>query len=316
MRDALQKGRRCAILLKQSACFFVVSSSVAEGRPASDAGAETARARAEGRIRLAQIKSALKGFGERYSRHRFLFEELVKRDFKHKYQQMALGMGWSILNPLLQLLVLRLVFTQLFGRGRAFYSTYMFVGVLIFTFFSESTKSGMRSLVKNKGIINKVFVPKYLFLLSQNVSAVINFLLTLVVFLGLAAFEGIPFSPRFLLLFYPIVSIIMLSLGVGMILSIMFVYFRDIEYLYGIFMMLLRYLSAIFYYTDSFSAGVRNLFMLNPLYDTIAYIRVVVIDGQIPSIGLHAVLVAYPAVVLMIGGYLYIKKNQEFLYHL
>lgn len=229
---------------------------------------------------------------------------------------MTLGMGWSILNPLLQLLVLKLVFTQLFGRDRMFYSTYMFAGVVIFTFFSESTKSGMRSLVKNKGIINKVFVPKYLFLLSQNVSAVISFLLTLVVFLGLAAVDGIPFSPRLFLLAYPVASIIALSLGVGMILSIMFVYFRDIEYLYGIFIMLLRYLSAIFYYTDKFSPQVQNLFMLNPLYDTIQYIRLLVIDGQIPPLGLHVVLLAYPAVMLAIGGYLYIEKNQEFLYHL
>lgn len=267
-------------------------------------------------MRLAQIKGALKGFGEKYSRHRFLFEELVKRDFKHKYKQMALGMGWSVLSPLLQLLVLRLVFTQLFGRGRAFYSTYMFAGVVIFTFFSESTKSGMSSLVKNKGIINKVFVPKYLFLLSQNVSAVINFLLTLVVFLVMAALEGIPFTPKMFLLVYPIGSIVALSLGVGMILSIMFVYFRDIEYLYSIFIMLLRYLSAIFYYTDRFSPQVRGLFMINPLYDTIEYIRMVVIDGQIPSLGMHAVLLAYPAVMLLIGGYLYIKKNQEFLYYL
>lgn len=265
---------------------------------------------------MAQIKSALKDFREKYSRHRFLFEELVKRDFKLKYTQMVLGMGWSVLNPILQLLVLRLVFTHFFGRGRMFYSTYMFAGVMIFNFFTESTKTGMSSLVKNKGIINKVFVPKYLFLLSKNVSTVINFLLTFLVFLGLAAFEGVPFTPKMFLLIYPVVCIMMLSLGVGMILSVMFVYFRDIEYLYSIFVMILRYLSAIFYYTDSFSPTVQNLFMLNPLYNTTQYIRTVVINGQIPNLWQHAVLLLYPAVLLVIGGYLYIKKNQEFLYHL
>lgn len=265
---------------------------------------------------MAQIKNALKSVGEKYRRHRFLFEELVKRDFKHKYKQMALGMGWSLLNPLLQLLVLRLVFTHFFGRGRMFFSTYMFAGVIIFTFFTESTKSGMSSLVKNRAIINKVNVPKYLFLLSQNVSSIINFLLTLVVFLGLAAFEGVAFTPKFFLLVYPMMSIILLNIGMGLILSILYVYFRDIQYLYSIFTMLLRYLSAIFYYADSFPKEIQTLFMINPLYDTISYVRTIVIDGKIPTWELHVILLVYPAVLLMIGGYMYKKKNQEFLYYL
>ena len=80
--------------------------------------------------------------------------------------------------------------------------------------------------------------------------------------------------------------------------------------------MLLRYLSGIFYYTDKFPPQVQDLFMINPLYDAILYIRTVVLDGQIPTLGLHVLLLVYPAVALAIGGYLYIKKNQEFLYYL
>ena len=102
-------------------------------------------------------------------RHQFLFEELVKRDFKKKYKRTVLGMAWSVLSPLLMLLVMRLVFTQFFGRGMEHYTTYLFCGNLVFSYFSESTGQGMTSLMGNAGIFTKVNVPKYLFLFSKNV---------------------------------------------------------------------------------------------------------------------------------------------------
>ena len=109
--------------------------------------------------------------------HQFLFEELVKRDFKKKYKRTVLGMAWSILSPLLMLLVMRLVFTQFFGRGMEHYTTYLFCGNLVFSYFSESTGQGMTSLMGNAGIFTKVNVPKYLFLFSKNVQTLINFCL-------------------------------------------------------------------------------------------------------------------------------------------
>ena len=118
----------------------------------------------------------------KFAKHLFLFEELVKRDFKQKYKGTVIGMAWSVLSPLLNLLVLRLVFTQFFGRNTPHYTTYLFAGNLIFSFFSESTKGGMSSVLSNASIFSKINVPKYLFLLSKNVSTLINFGLTLCVF--------------------------------------------------------------------------------------------------------------------------------------
>ena len=119
---------------------------------------------------------------DKLSRHRFLFEELVKRDFKKKYKRTVLGMAWSVLSPLLTLLVMKLVFTQFFGRTTAHYTIYLFCGNLIFSYFNEATSQGMGSLMGNAGIFTKVNVPKYLFLLSKNVQTLINFGLTLCVF--------------------------------------------------------------------------------------------------------------------------------------
>ena len=119
---------------------------------------------------------------EKLIQYRFLFEELVKRDFKKKYKRTVLGMVWSILSPLLTLLVMKLVFTQFFGRSTPHYTTYLFCGNLIFSCFNESASQGMTSLMGNAAIFTKVNVPKYLFLFSKNVQTLINFGLSLCVF--------------------------------------------------------------------------------------------------------------------------------------
>ena len=115
-------------------------------------------------------------------KHQFLFEELVKRDFKSKYKRTTLGIAWSMLSPLLQLAVMALVFTKFFGRKTPHYIIYLFSGNLLFTYFSEATHQGMTALESNAHIFSKINVPKYLFLLSKNVSSLINFLLTLIIY--------------------------------------------------------------------------------------------------------------------------------------
>ena len=172
-------------------------------------------------------------------KHQFLLEELVKRDFKKKYKRSILGMGWSILSPLLMLLVMRLVFTQFFGRGVEHYTTYLFCGNLIFAYFNESATQGMTSLMSNASIFTKINVPKYLFLLSKNVQTLINFGLTLIVFFLFCIIDGISFNFGFLMLLLPIICLVIFNMGVGMILSAMFVFFRDIQYLWTIFSQLL-----------------------------------------------------------------------------
>lgn len=247
--------------------------------------------------------------------NQFLFEELVKRDFKQKYKRTVLGMAWSVLAPLLQLLVMRLVFTQFFGRGVEHYTTYLFAGNLTFFFFKEATTGGMSSLMGNASIFTKVNVPKYLFLLSKNVSSVINYLLNFCVFLVFCLIDGISFGPRFFVLLYPICCLIVFNIGVGLILSALFVFFRDIAYLYDVFTLLLMYMSAIFYQVDSYPPLMQRMFLCNPLYVYIKYIRVVVIDGNIPSLAFHLLCLAYCGAAVFVGGYMYKKYNHRFLYY-
>ena len=252
---------------------------------------------------------------DKLKKYQFLFEELVKRDFKKKYKRTVLGMAWSVLSPLLTLLVMKMVFTQFFGRTMDHYTTYLFCGNLIFSFFSESTSQGMQSLMDNASIFSKVNVPKYLFLFSKNVQTLINFGLSLCVFFLFCVIDDITFTWKLILLVYPIVCLILFNIGVGLILSALFVFFRDIQYLWSVFTMLLMYMSAIFYTIDSYDYTVQCAFLLNPVYLFIRYFRKIVIDATIPTVWFHLLMLADVIIVLAIGCWMYKKYNTRFLYY-
>lgn len=252
---------------------------------------------------------------QRLKENKFAFEELVKRDFKQKYKRTVLGMFWSVLSPLLTLLVMRLVFTNFFGRNVAHYTTYLFAGNLMFNYYKEQTNGGMQALMANASIFTKINVPKYLFIFSKSVSAAINFGITLIVFFVFVAIDGIRFHWSILAMVYPIVMLTLFNIGVGMILSALFVFFRDIAYIYDIFTLLLMYMSAIFYNVDSFPVKIQRVFLLNPVYCAIKYVRVVVIDGNLPSIAYHVLLLIYATAAVGIGSFIYKKYNTKFLYY-
>ncbi len=248
-------------------------------------------------------------------KYRFLFEELVKRDFKKKYKRTVLGMVWSLLAPLLNVLVLLFVFGNMFNRHQEHFIIYIFCGTLIMSFYTETTQGCMRALMANASVFTKINVPKYLFMLSKTFQAFINFMLTTVVFVIFCIFDKIHFGPHMLSLIYPVFWLLIFNLGVGMILAALFVFFRDVEYLYGIFLTLLNYVSAIFYPVTIIPENLRFIFYLNPVYVFIFYFRCVVIDGFIPSPIIHALIAGYSVVFLAIGCIIYKKCNHEFLYY-
>jgi len=225
-------------------------------------------------------------------------------------------MVWSILSPLLTLLVMRLVFTQFFGRNMNHYTTYLFCGNLIFSYFSESTSQGMSSLTENAHIFSKINVPKYLFLFSKNVQTLINFVLSLTVFFLFCVLDDITFTWKFVMLFYPIIMLMIFNIGLGLVLSALFVFFRDIQYLWSIFLRLLMYVSAIFYTLDSFSPEAQNLFFVNPIYLFIYYFRQIVLHATIPSLQFHLLILTDVSLVTLLGCWIYRRYNTEFLYYI
>ena len=250
-----------------------------------------------------------------YKRYKFVFAELVKRDFKKKYKRSYLGVLWSMLAPLFTLLVLNFVFGTFFGRTQEYYTIYLFSGWLIFHYYNEATNGAMNSLMANAPIFSKVKVPKYMFLFSRVTSSSINFFLTLVVYFIFVLAYRVPVTWKFVTLIYPIVCMFILILGVGLILSALFVFFKDIQYLYSVFTMALMYATPIFYTTDIVGPDKGWIFYLNPLYYYVTYFRSVVIDGVIPGLAFHGVMLAVSLLLFAIGCWMYKKYNYKFLYY-
>ena len=228
-------------------------------------------------------------------------------------------MLWSVLSPLLTLLVMRIVFTTFFGNSIEHYTIYLFCGNIVWAYFSEATNGGMSALMDNSSIFSKINVPKYLFLFSRNVSALINFSLTFAVFLIFCLIDGVAITPLFFALIFPILCLVIFNVGVGLVLSALFIFFRDVQYLWSVFLTLLMYLSAIFYDPAQFGAYAK-VFLINPVYVYIRYFRYVVIGvggnaPALPSVQYHLLALGYALAVFAVGALLYKKMNHKFLYY-
>lgn len=254
-------------------------------------------------------------FADTIKQNRFLFEELVKRDFKKKYKRTVLGMMWSVISPFLTFLVQLIIFGFLFRRGDSNFIIYLLTGNLMFHFFSDTTTTGMFSLYSNAGVLSKINVSKSIFLLSSNVAGIFNFLLTLLVYFVFMIFTGVNFGPHLILMIYPIVCMILFNIGISYILSALFVFFRDIQYLYSIATNLLMYISAIFYYADALPANMQIVFAINPVYRYIAYMRQLVIDSVIPDLTSHLICLGFAVGALSIGYIFHKKTEKNFVYY-
>lgn len=245
----------------------------------------------------------------------FLFEELIKRDFKKRYNRTVLGIIWSVLSPLLMLSVMATIFVHFFGRNTPHYIVYLFSGLVIFNYYTEATNEGMNALMSNASIFSKINVPKYLFLFSKNVSVLINFGIILLIYFVFVWFDGIAFTLKFLCLIFPIICLIFINVGIGLILSALFIFFRDIQYLYRLFTQVIMYGSAIFYSIDILPQHLQILFYFNPIFVCITYFRSIVLHNAIPDLRLHLLLAGYAVVLFGIGCWVYKKYNYKFLYY-
>lgn len=249
-------------------------------------------------------------------KNKFLFEELVKRDFKKKYKRTVLGFLWSILSPLMMLSVMSFVFSQFFGRSIEYYVVYILAGQIVFAYFSESTNTGMVALLGNASIFSKINIPKYLFVLSRNISALINFVLTIFIFFAFVFWYGIKPSLTMLFIFYPIICLVIFNYGVGLVLSVLYIFFRDMQYLYSLILQVVMYGSAIFYNIDILSKNLQTVFYFNPLFIFITFVRESVIYGKTPNVLLWILCLVYAVGAFLLGFYLYRRYNYKFIYYI
>lgn len=229
-----------------------------------------------------------KGSIKNLKKYKNLLVELVRKNIKLQYRGSILGLFWTCLQPLLTMVVLSFVFSMIFGKNSvANYPVYLLTGRLLFDFYSGSTKKAMRSIRGNASIIKKVYVPKYAYPFSNIVSTFITFAISLIDLVVVIAFfnifipgKAIYITPCVLLAIIPIIVLAVLSTGVGFILATLQVFFRDIEYLYDVFCLLLFYMTPIVYTVDRLKLGAASVVLkANPLYGIITAFRACV-TGQ------------------------------------
>ena len=247
-------------------------------------------------------------------KYRYLLQNLITRDFKLKYRRSVLGVAWSVLNPLLTCLVMWAVFGALFnqrGDGIEDFPLFLIIGQLMFNFFRESTSMAMESVLKNGPLLRKVYIPKYIFPLEKCCFALVNFFFSLVALFFVALVTWSHISLRTVLLaVYPIVMLFVFSLGVGLILSTMYVFVRDIMHIWEVFCTLLVYGSAIFYDPSQMASWMQAVINLNPIYWYITSVRSCVMWGT--GLTLNMVLIPFLCSALSLGIGVYVfKKNQD-----
>ncbi len=243
-------------------------------------------------------------------KYSFLIRQLVSRDFKAKYKRSVLGMLWSFLNPLLTMSIQYVVFSTIFKTSIPNFIIYLLSGIICFNFFNEATTMCLSSIIGNASLINKVYVPKYIYPFSRTISSCINLFLSLVPLFIMMFVTRTPLRPSVLLLPFVLLMLFMLSYGVGLILATMMVFFRDTQFLWGICSMLLTYLTPIFYPETIIPDRFMTIYKLNPLYHVIRFVRSLLIDGisPEPKAYLYCFLVCFIPFLIGIAVF---RKNQD-----
>jgi ABC-type polysaccharide/polyol phosphate export permease len=238
--------------------------------------------------------------------------ELVKKDFKLKYKRSIWGVFWSVLQPLLLMVVMSIVFSALFRFDIENFALYLITGHLIFGFFSESTSSALSSIIESDNIIKKVSVPLYMLPLAKVITALVNIALTMIALVIVALATGAEPSFTMLLLPIPLLYTFVFSLGIGMILSTIMVFFRDIAYLYGILVSIIMYLTPIFYPISIIPDRYLFLINANPIKHFVQMFRNVVMFNTVPTFREHLICIAFCAFSIVVGVAVFRKKQHNF----
>ena len=243
-------------------------------------------------------------------KYRFLIKQLVDRDFKAKYKRSVLGVFWSFLNPLLNMAVQYVVFSNLFRFDIPYFPVYLLCGNVIFTYFSESCGMALTSIVGNASLITKVYVPKYIYPLTRILSSLINLLISMIPLIVVALISGLLPAPAYVLSLYAFVCLALFCLGLGMLLSAAMVFFRDIQFLWGVLTTIWMYLTPIFYPVSALPEAAQRIVMMNPLYYYVTFVRTCIIDGVSPEPTMYAQCLLYAIAALVVGAWVF-KKNQD-----
>ena len=258
-------------------------------------------------------------------RYWFLMTQIISRDFKRKYKRSVLGVVWSLLYPILMMAVMAVVFSYMFRSGTegTSYLVYLMTGIIMWNYFSEATNNAMTSVVDNVTLINKVYIPKYVFPLSKCLFVGINFLLTLIPWLliivltklGLGSYPA-SINWYYLLIPYIFFCFFLFTVGIGLLLSCLSVFLRDVFYIYGIILTIWNYYTPVFYNINILPVSLQRLFKFNPLYQYITSVRSIVLYGKCPSLTTFIIITLIGVCTLGIGALVFKKNQDKFIYYI
>lgn len=253
---------------------------------------------------------------QNFMKYRHLLKELVIRDIKVKYKRSILGLLWTLLNPLFTMVVLSIVFSNIFKNDIENFPVYLIIGQVMFTFFSESTNMAMESIIGNAQLIKKVYIPKYIFPISKVLSTFVNLLFALIAVMIVVIVMNIKLTIAALFSPLALIYILIFSTGVGLILASINVYFRDMRHLYGVVLTAWMYLTPIFYPMNIIPKDYIGIVQANPLVYMIEYFRECILYGNIPSISLNLTCLSTGIVTLIIGLFVFYKSQDRFILYI
>ena len=251
----------------------------------------------------------------------YILQQLVTKDFKLKYRRSVLGVVWSVLNPLLMMIVMSFVFSFFLRYAEIqHYPLYLIIGNITWSVFSDSTNFGVTSIISAAGLLKKVKVNKLVFPIEKVLFAVVNFAFSLVAVLIVMLWEGVAPTPYLLLLPIVLITLMCFCAGLSMFLGAAAVFFRDVIHLWGVILMAWMYATPIFWpqtmIKDIPYVIVQKLMYANPMYNYINFMRNIFIDGVMPGPKTIFLCFFWAVVSLAIGILVFRKNEHKFILHI
>jgi ABC-type polysaccharide/polyol phosphate export permease len=248
-------------------------------------------------------------------RYRDLILQLIRRDVVTRYKRSALGILWTMLNPLGTMLILSVVFTQLFNM-RGVYPAFIITNLIAWNFFSQTTAASLMAMLWGSSLFQKIYLPRSSFVVATIGTGLVNTLLALVPLIFIYLVTGVPLTASALLLPVTMLLLAAFSLGIGLILSTFVAFFPDIAEMYPILLTAWMYLTPIIYPEEILARVLGGwLLRLNPLFPVIRIFRLVIYDGKVPSVEEWGLAAGISLGTLLIGWIFFTQKSKSFAYH-
>lgn len=256
-------------------------------------------------------------FLKEFWNYKDLLKLLVSRNLKLKYRRSVLGYVWSVLNPLLTMVVMTIVFSTMFSRNIENFPVYLFCGQLLFNFMNTSTHQAISSITGNASLLKKTYVPKYIFTVSKITSGLVDFVLSLIALVIVMLVTRAPFSWHILLFPLVVIQLYIFCIGLGLFLAQANVFFRDTQYIYNAVTTAWMYLTPIFYPIEALPEQVSWFIKhCNPMYFYVGQFRDLIYTGAMPGhmIQLAGWLSAFA--MLILGIWSFNRSEDKFILYI